>query len=54
MGVVIGLLYYSIFPPSFWLMGFWRYNVAPRKKTVLRFLKRAPQPQIVENVESRS
>lgn len=28
MGVVIGLLYYSIFPPSFWLMGFWRYNVA--------------------------
>jgi hypothetical protein len=22
------LLYYSIFPPSFWLLGFWRYQVA--------------------------
>ncbi len=28
MGIVVGLLYYSIFPPSFWLMGFWRYQVA--------------------------
>jgi cellulose synthase/poly-beta-1,6-N-acetylglucosamine synthase-like glycosyltransferase len=28
MGVVVALLYYSIFPPSFWLMGFWRDQVA--------------------------
>jgi cellulose synthase/poly-beta-1,6-N-acetylglucosamine synthase-like glycosyltransferase len=28
IGLVVGLLYYSIFPPSFWLMGFWRYQVA--------------------------
>jgi cellulose synthase/poly-beta-1,6-N-acetylglucosamine synthase-like glycosyltransferase len=28
IGVVVALLYYSIFPPSFWLMGFWRYQVA--------------------------
>lgn len=28
MAVVVGLLYYSVFPPSFWLMGFWRYEVA--------------------------
>ena len=28
IGVVVGLLYYSIFPPSFWLIGFWRYEVA--------------------------
>ena len=28
MGIVVALLYYSIFPPSFWLMGFWRYQVA--------------------------
>lgn len=28
IGIVVGLLYYSIFPPSFWLMGFWRYEVA--------------------------
>lgn len=28
MGIVIALLYYSIFPPSFWLMGFWRDQVA--------------------------
>jgi cellulose synthase/poly-beta-1,6-N-acetylglucosamine synthase-like glycosyltransferase len=28
IGIVVGLLYYSIFPPSFWLMGFWRYQVA--------------------------
>ena len=26
--IVVGLLYYSIFPPSFWLLGFWRYQVA--------------------------
>lgn len=28
IAIVVGLLYYSIFPPSFWLMGFWRYQVA--------------------------
>jgi len=28
IGVVVALLYYSIFPPSFWLMGFWRNQVA--------------------------
>jgi len=28
MAIVVGLLYYSIFPPSFWLLGFWRYQVA--------------------------
>jgi hypothetical protein len=28
MGIVVALLYYSIFPPSFWLMGFWRDQVA--------------------------
>ena len=28
MGIVVALLYYSIFPPSFWLMGFWRNQVA--------------------------
>jgi len=28
IGIVVALLYYSIFPPSFWLMGFWRYQVA--------------------------
>lgn len=28
IGIVVALLYYSIFPPSFWLMGFWRYEVA--------------------------
>jgi hypothetical protein len=24
----VGLLYYSIFPPSFWLVGYWRYQLA--------------------------
>ena len=28
IGLVVGLLYYSIFPPSFWLEGYWRYQVA--------------------------
>ena len=28
IGIVVGLLYYSIFPPSFWLEGYWRYQVA--------------------------
>jgi len=28
MAIVVGLLYYAVFPPSFWLMGFWRYQVA--------------------------
>ncbi len=28
IGIVVGLLYYSIFPPSFWLVGYWRYEVA--------------------------
>jgi len=28
IGIVVGLLYYSIFPPSFWLLSFWRYQVA--------------------------
>jgi cellulose synthase/poly-beta-1,6-N-acetylglucosamine synthase-like glycosyltransferase len=28
IGVVVALLYYSIFPPTFWLMGFWRNQVA--------------------------
>jgi len=28
IAIVVGLLYYSIFPPSFWLLGFWRYRVA--------------------------
>lgn len=28
IGVVIGLLYYSVFPPSFWLTGVWRNQVA--------------------------
>jgi cellulose synthase/poly-beta-1,6-N-acetylglucosamine synthase-like glycosyltransferase len=28
MAIVAGLLYYAVFPPSFWLMGFWRYHVA--------------------------
>jgi len=28
IAIVVGLLYYSAFPPSFWLMGFWRYQVA--------------------------
>jgi len=27
-GIVVGLLYYSIFPPSFWLVGYWRYQIA--------------------------
>jgi cellulose synthase/poly-beta-1,6-N-acetylglucosamine synthase-like glycosyltransferase len=27
IAVVVGLVYYSIFPPSFWLLGFWRYQV---------------------------
>lgn len=27
IGIVVGLLYYSIFPPSFWLVGYWRYQV---------------------------
>lgn len=28
IGIVVGLLYYSIFPPSFWLVGYWRYQLA--------------------------
>jgi hypothetical protein len=28
IGIVVALLYYSIFPPSFWLMGLWRNQVA--------------------------
>jgi cellulose synthase/poly-beta-1,6-N-acetylglucosamine synthase-like glycosyltransferase len=28
IGIVVALLYYSILPPSFWLLGFWRYQVA--------------------------
>jgi hypothetical protein len=28
IGIVVGLLYYLVFPPSFWLMGFWRNEVA--------------------------
>jgi len=28
IAIVVGLLYYSIFPPSYWLLGFWRYQVA--------------------------
>jgi cellulose synthase/poly-beta-1,6-N-acetylglucosamine synthase-like glycosyltransferase len=28
IGIVVGLLYYSIFPPSFWLEAYWRYQVA--------------------------
>jgi cellulose synthase/poly-beta-1,6-N-acetylglucosamine synthase-like glycosyltransferase len=28
IAIIVGLLYYAIFPPSFWLMGFWRYQVA--------------------------
>ena len=28
IGIVVGLLYYAIFPPSYWLLGFWRYQVA--------------------------
>jgi cellulose synthase/poly-beta-1,6-N-acetylglucosamine synthase-like glycosyltransferase len=28
IGIVVGLLYYAIFPPSFWLEGYWRYQVA--------------------------
>jgi len=28
IAIVVGLLYYSIFPPSFWLLGFWRHQVA--------------------------
>jgi cellulose synthase/poly-beta-1,6-N-acetylglucosamine synthase-like glycosyltransferase len=28
IAIVVALLYYSIFPPSFWLMGFWRNQVA--------------------------
>jgi hypothetical protein len=28
IAIVVGLLYYAIFPPSFWLLGFWRYQVA--------------------------
>jgi len=28
IAVVVGLLYYSLFPPAFWLLGFWRYQVA--------------------------
>jgi hypothetical protein len=28
IGIVVGLLYYSIFPPSFWLVGYWKYQVA--------------------------
>ena len=28
IAVVVGLLYYALFPPSFWLLGFWRYEVA--------------------------
>jgi cellulose synthase/poly-beta-1,6-N-acetylglucosamine synthase-like glycosyltransferase len=28
IGIVVGLLYYAIFPPSFWLLGFWRYQAA--------------------------
>lgn len=28
IGSVVALLYYAIFPPSFWLINFWRYQVA--------------------------
>jgi cellulose synthase/poly-beta-1,6-N-acetylglucosamine synthase-like glycosyltransferase len=28
IGIVVGLLYYSIFPPSFWLEGYWKFQVA--------------------------
>jgi len=28
IGIIVALLYYAIFPPSFWLLGFWRYEVA--------------------------
>jgi cellulose synthase/poly-beta-1,6-N-acetylglucosamine synthase-like glycosyltransferase len=28
IAIIVGLSYYAIFPPSFWLMGFWRYQVA--------------------------
>jgi len=28
IAIIVALLYYSIFPPSFWLMGFWRNQVA--------------------------
>jgi cellulose synthase/poly-beta-1,6-N-acetylglucosamine synthase-like glycosyltransferase len=28
VGIIVALLYYSIFPPSFWLLEFWRYQVA--------------------------
>jgi cellulose synthase/poly-beta-1,6-N-acetylglucosamine synthase-like glycosyltransferase len=28
IGLIVGLVYYSIFPPSFWLVGYWRYEVA--------------------------
>ena len=28
IAIIVGLLYYSVFPPSFWLLGFWRYQVA--------------------------
>jgi cellulose synthase/poly-beta-1,6-N-acetylglucosamine synthase-like glycosyltransferase len=27
IGIVVGLVYYAVFPPSFWLLGFWRYQV---------------------------
>jgi cellulose synthase/poly-beta-1,6-N-acetylglucosamine synthase-like glycosyltransferase len=28
IAIIVGLLYYAVFPPSFWLLGFWRYQVA--------------------------
>jgi cellulose synthase/poly-beta-1,6-N-acetylglucosamine synthase-like glycosyltransferase len=28
IAIIVALLYYAIFPPSFWLLGFWRYQVA--------------------------
>ena len=28
LGIVCGILYYSIFPPSFWAFDFWKYQIA--------------------------
>ena len=28
LGIAVGVLYYAVFPPSFWLMEFWKYQIA--------------------------
>ena len=42
IGIVVGLLYYSIFPASFWLVGYWRYYVAWLTLALSFFVYTAP------------